>query len=183
MTLVPTRLLPWLFVCIHVLFAAGVYPTLPPRVPTHLDFNGVVTATSATSWWSWFALSMVSAATTGLVAGLAAYLPRNPSLFNFPDKARFLALPAEYQPPVVAVMRTTLDLTASGVAITMGLVQLLLWRAAFGTVPRSAQVVLLLATLLLGPGILLSVTRLSAAVDAAERRVRDAGLSRSGTAK
>ena len=47
---------------------------------------------------------------------------------------------------------------------------------------RSAQVVLLLATLLLGPGILLSVTRLSAAVDAAERRIRDAGLSRSGTA-
>ena len=38
----PTRVLPWLFVCIHVLFAAGVYPTLPPRVPTHLDFNGVV---------------------------------------------------------------------------------------------------------------------------------------------
>ena len=143
----------------------------------------MVTATSATSWWSWFALSMVSAATTGLIVGIAAYLPRNPSLFNFPDKARFLALPAEYQPPVVAVMRTTLDLTASGVAITMGLVQVLLWRAAFGTVPRSAQVVVLLLTLLLGPGILLSVTRLSAAVDAAERRVREAGMSRTGTAK
>ena len=179
----PTRFLPWLFVCIHVLFAAGVYPTLPPRVPTHLDFNGVVTATSATSWWSWFALTMVSAATTGLIVGIAAYLPQNPSLFNFPDKARFLALPAEYQPPVVAVMRTTLDITASGVAITMGLVQVLLWRAAFGTVPRSAQVVVLLLTLLLGPGILLSVTRLSAAVDAAERRVRDAGKARTGTAK
>ena len=80
-------------------------------------------------------------------------------------------------------MRTTLDLTASGVAITMGLVQVLLWRAAFGTVPRSAQVVVLLLTLLLGPGILLSVTRLSAAVDAAERRVREAGMSRTGTAK
>ena len=179
----PTRFLPWLFVCIHVLFAAGVYPTLPPRVPTHLDFNGVVTATSATSWWSWFALTMVSAVTTGLIVGIAAYLPRNPSLFNFPDKARFLALPAEYQPPVVAVMRTTLDLTASGVAITMGVVQVLLWRAAFGTVPRSAQVVVLLLTLLLGPGILLSVTRLRAAVDAAERRVRDAGKARTGTAK
>ena len=178
MTHVPTRLLPWLFVGIHLLFAAGVYPTLPPRIPTHLDFNGVVTATSATSWWSWFALPMVSVATTGLVAGIAAYLPRNPSLFNFPDKARFLALPPEYQPPVVAVMRTTLDLTASGVAITMGLVQLLLWRAAFGAVSHSAPVLLLLLTLLLGPGILLSVTRLSAAVDAAERRLRDRGKAK-----
>ncbi|MDQ8161260.1 MAG: hypothetical protein P3C10_01615 [Gemmatimonadota bacterium] len=115
--------------------------------------------------------------------GRTRLLPRNPSLFNFPDKARFLALPAEYQPPVVAVMRTTLDVTASGVAITMGLVQVLLWRAAFGTVPRGAQVVLLLLTLLLGPGILLSVTRVSAAVEAAERRLRDAGISRTGKAK
>ncbi len=175
------RLLPWLFVCIHILFAVGVYPSLPPRVPTHLDFNGVVTATSATSWWSWFALPMVSVATTGLVAVLAAYLPRNPSLFNFPDKARFLALPAEYQPPVVAVMRTTLDITASGVAITMGLVQLLLWRAAFGRVPQNMQVVLPLLTLLLGPGILLSVTRVSAAVEAAEQRLRDAATTPSDT--
>lgn len=173
-----TRLLPWVFVGIHFLFAVGVYPTLPPRIPTHLDVSGVVTATSATSWGAWFALPMVSVATTGLLAAIAAYLPRNPSLFNFPDKARFLALPAEYQPPVVAVMRTTLDLTASGVAITMGLVQLLLWRAAFGTVPRSAQMLLLLLTLLLGPAILLSVTRVSAAVEAAERRLRDRGKAR-----
>jgi hypothetical protein len=178
-----TRLLPWVFGGIHVVFAAVVYPALPPRIPTHLDFNGLVTSTSATSWWSWFALPMVSVATTGLLAAIAAYLPRNPSLFNFPDKARFLALPAEYQPPVVAVMRTTLDLTASGVAITMGLVQLLLWRAAFGRVPQNMQVVLLLLTLLLGPAILLSVTRVSAAVETAERRLRDRGAPRTGPAK
>jgi hypothetical protein len=79
---------------------------------------------------------------------------------------------------VVAVMRTTLDVTASGVAITMGLVQLLLWRAAFERVPQNMQVVLLLLTLLLGPAILLSVTRVSAAVETAERQLRDRGKAR-----
>ena len=172
------RLLPWVVVGIHCVLAIGVYPALPSRIPTHLDFSGAVTATRITSWWSWFALPLVSGATTGLIAALSAYLPRNPSLFNFPDKARFLALPTEYQPPVVQVMRTTLDLTALGVALTMGLVHGLLWRAAVGAVPQSAHLVLLLLTLLLGPGILLSVGRVSAAVDAAEQRLRAQGKAR-----
>ena len=172
------RILPWVVVGIHFLLAIAVYPTLPPRVPTHLDFSGVVTATSATSWWSWLLLPVVSAATTGLLAVISGYLPRNPSLFNFPDKARFLALPTEYQPPVVAAMRTTLDITAIGVAVIMGCVQGLLWRAAFGGVPQSAHLVLLLLTLFLGPGILLSVSRVSSAVDAAEERLRDQGKAR-----
>jgi hypothetical protein len=50
-------------------------------------------------------------------------------------------------------------------------------------VPQNMQVVLLLLTLLLGPAILLSVTRVSAAVETAERRLRDRVTPRTGPAK
>ena len=161
------RLAPWIIHCIHWAIAFGLYPTLPPRIPTHLDFGGAVTATRATSWGSWFGLPLVAVATSALLAGLSAYLPKKPSLFNFPDKERFLRLPPAAQAPVIVVMRATLDLTATGVALVMAMAHALLWYAARGPVPAVAHAMLFVLTLLLGPAILLATSRVSAAVDAA----------------
>jgi hypothetical protein len=165
------RLAPWAIHCIHWAIAVGLYPTLPPRIPRHLDLGGTVTAMGATSWASWFGLPLVAVATSALLAGLSAALPRHPDWYNFPDKERFLRLPRAAQAPVVALMRSTLDLTATGVALVMALGHALLWYAARGPVPAAAHVMLLLLTVLLGPGILVSTSRLSAAVDAAEREL------------
>lgn len=165
------RLTPWAIHCVHWAIALWLYPTLPSRIPTHLDFGGVVTATSATSWGSWFGLPLVAVATSALLAGLSAALPRHPDWYNFPDKERFLRLPRAAQAPVVALMRRTLDLTATAVALFMLLVHAMLWRAASGPVPAAAHVVVLLLGILLAPVILWSTSRVSAAVDAAEREL------------
>jgi len=165
------RLAPWAIHCVHWAIALWLYPTLPSRIPTHLDFGGVVTATSATSWGSWFGLPLVAVATSALLAGLSAYLPNKPSLFNFPDKERFLRLPPEAQQPVIVEMRGMLDLTAAGVGLVMALAHALLWYAAQGPVPALAHVLLMLLTVLLGPALLVYTSRVSAAVDAAERQL------------
>ena len=165
------RLAPWAIHCIHWAIAFGLYPTLPSRIPTHLDFGGAVTATSTTSWTSWFGFPLVAVATSALIAGLSAYLPKKPSLFNFPDKARFLRLPREAQEPVIVVMRSMLDLTAAGVALVMASAHALLWYATQGPVPAAAHVLLLLLTVLLGPVLLVYSSRVSTAVDEAERRL------------
>ena len=85
--------------------------------------------------------------------------------------SRFLRLPPEAQKPVIVVMRGMLDLTAAGVALVMALAHALLWYAAQGPVPALAHVLLMVLTVLLGPALLVYTSRVSAAVDAAEREL------------
>lgn len=167
------RILPIGLFALMLAFAFGTYAGLPPEVPTHFDFSGAVTGVRAKSVQSWFGLPFITLGIHLLLLSVVYALPKRPQLFNFPDKDRFLRLPRSYQTPVIAVMQSTLDLTSLLVMVVMGLVQVMMWRAAHGATDRVLHVVMLIVPVVLGPTILLSVSRVSTAVDAAERRWRE----------
>lgn len=167
------RILPFGVLALMLAFAFATYADLPPQIPTNFDFNGVVTGVRAKSVQSWFGLPFITLGIHLLLLTVVYALPKRPQLFNFPDKDRFLRLPRSYQAPVIAVMQSTLDLTSLLVMVVMGLVQVMMWRAAHGATDRVLHVVMLILPVVLGPTILLSVSRVSTAVDTAERRWRD----------
>lgn len=155
-------------------FSAVSYGELPARIPQHFDASGAPTREVATSIVSWFALPVIAAGVWGLVTWVGSRLPSQPELFNFPQKARFLALPPERRGPVLVEMRRFLDATALATVLLMGVVHLLVWRVATtGEAGALAQAPLLGLPLLLVVSVV-GMIRLGRAVAEAERRLRDA---------
>lgn len=153
-------------------FAAATYGGLPERVPMRLTLDGEVTRSTARSPLAWFGLPAVALLTFALLQWVSSLLPRQPELFNFPDKERFLRLPREYHAPVVEEMRGVLDVTAALTLLVLVLVQLLLWRVAHGRAPGALAAGPWLGLAIL-PVLLLCLTRVNAAVDRQERRWRE----------
>jgi len=167
------RILPFGIFALLLAFAAGTYAGLPAAIPTHFDFSGAVTGVRTKSIQSWFGLPVIALGVHLLLLTVTQMLPKRPHLFNFPDKDRFLRLPTAYRGPVIAAMQWTLDLTSLLVMLVMATVQVLLWRASLGKADGIAHLSLLIFSILLGPAILISITRVTNAVDAAERRWRE----------
>lgn len=167
------RILPLGLFALMLAFAVATYPDLPAQIPTHFDFGGAVTGVRAKSIQSWFGLPFIALGVHLLLLTLTQMLPTRPHLFNFPDKDRFLRLPSAYRAPVIAAMQWTLDLTAFLVMFVMATVQVMMWRASQGNTDGAAHLALLVGSILLGPAILISITRVTNAVDAAERRWRE----------
>jgi uncharacterized membrane protein len=155
-----------------VAFTAATYSGLPDQIPQRMDGSGTPTAFMAKAPLTWFLLPMIALATLGLLQGISAALPSKPSLFNFPEKARFLRIPERYRGPVIDEMRTMLDVTAILTLAVFAAVQLMLWRAAHGARDSGGMVVVLVLSVVLLPMILLFLPRLSAATSEAERRWR-----------
>lgn len=154
-----------------IVFAAATYASLPEVIPTRLDLAGNPVSHTQRSPTSWFMLPALNVAMAVVFLGIGAALPRRPQLFNFPDKARLLALPPAYQAPVIEVMRMVLDVSLVGVLLTMFSVQLLMWRTATGHDPGALKFAPF-AGLLITPILLLLVSKVQEATEQAEKRYR-----------
>jgi len=168
------RILPFGVFALLLAFAVGTYPDLPAQIPTNFDVGGAVTGMRTKSIQRWLGLPFIALGVHLLLITLIQMLPNKPHLFNFPDKERFLRLPASYRGPVIAAMQWTLDLTSLLVMLLMATIQVMMWRVAHGKTDALAHLGLLLFSIVLGPAILISITRVTNAVDAAERRWRAA---------
>jgi hypothetical protein len=156
-------------VIVSVTFAAATYGSVGDEVPTHFDLAGNPDASAERSPMSWFLLPGFSVAMFAMFSFIGAKLPDKPHWFNFPDKDRFLALPEEYRPPVIAEMRLMLEVALVGVLLTLVGVQVLQWRVATGHEAGALGLVPFVGVLLT-PVLLLFLLRVSNATDAAVQR-------------
>ena len=170
----PLRFLSWGLVIALFAHAAATYGTLPARIPTHLGFNGVADRFRDRSLGLWFLLAGVSVGILVLFDFLTRVMRTRPELLNIPDRERFVRLPAQFRAPVDTVIATMMDSTVIAVVLVMGLIQWHQWRIAIGQ-SGAPRVLLLLAPFPIIFVVLLQVVRISAAVDAADRRWKDAG--------
>ena len=150
-------------------FAVATYPGLPGEIPVHLDASGDPTRFEVTTPMSWFALSGITLLTFGALQVVSMMLPKRPHLFNFPDKDRFLALPAEYRSPVIVEMQVVLEVCTILTLLTLWMVQLLMWRKAMGADAGLLEVAPFLG-FLVAPVVLALMTRVSSATEREERR-------------
>ncbi len=156
-----------------IVFAAATYGALPDRIPTKLALDGTPLRMGDRSWLGWFGLPAIGVTLFVLMQGIAAALPKRPRWFNFPEQERFLRLPPAYQAPVIAMMRVILDVAALGTLLVLFVVQLTMWRVASGH-PAGALAFVPHFAFLLGPVILILVSRVSQAVEREEKRWRAA---------
>lgn len=168
------RALPWLMWVTLVLFSVATYSTLPDQIPQHLNAAGEVTRTMQRSFWSWLLLPGIAGLTLGLVSWSGAFVARKPQYFNFPEKERFLKIPAEFHGPVLVRMRETLDVTGIFLILVMGYVQFMMWRSAQGTNVQGMSIGLIVGTVMFTPAILILTSRVNTAVDEAEQRWKSA---------
>lgn len=167
------RALPWLLWVTLVLFSVATYSTLPDQIPQHLNAAGEVTRTMPRTFWSWLLLPAIAGATLGLVSWSGTFIARRPQYFNFPEKERFLKIPAAFHGPVLVRMRETLDVTGVFLIVVMGYVQFMMWRSAQGANVQGMSLALLVGTILFAPGILILTSRVNTAVDEAEKRWKE----------
>lgn len=170
-------------VLVSIVFAAATYGALPEAIPMHIGLDGTPSNISERSLLGWFALPLINVASVGLLMWLGAMLPSHPGWFNFPEKERFLALPREYQAPVIEEMRLTLDVTLLGMLATLLIVQVLLWRTAMGHQPGLLALAPFLGVLLT-PVLLIFVSRVTVATEREGKRwAANGGSPGAGTAR
>ncbi len=167
-----TRTLPWCLLVGMIVFAAATYAGLPAEIPTHIDANGIVKNAVPTTAVNWFLLPGIAVLTQALLTWITLLLPSKPQLFNFPDKDRFLALPAKYQRPIIEMMQTTMDIIGALVVLTMAYVQWLLWRTAMGTPQTLGVLGVVVSSVVIAPVALVMTSRISTRVDEQEKRWR-----------
>lgn len=169
-----SRLGAWVLFVLQFISAVLAYEALPAQVPLHIGFDGTPGNFVPRSPWAWFGLTFIALAVLILLEVLARVIRRRPHLFNFPEKARFLALPESFREPVIEEMVGVLDAASFVTQGVFLLVLLQLWLAAIGERSTIGIVALPVFTIVLVPALLLRMARVSAAVAAAERR---AGLA------
>lgn len=163
------RVLPWALCAALALFSFATYGSLPESIPQHFDAAGNVTSATARSPWSWAAIPIIAVVTQLALAALSAALVRRPHLFNFPEKERFLKIPAAYQGPVINRMREMLDLASAFMVLVFAVVQFMIWRAALGHSTEGLSIGLVVGPIMVTPGLLIMISRVNGAVDEAER--------------
>ncbi len=168
------RLVSWGLLLALVAHAAATYGALPEQVPTHLDLTGKPDRFSEKSVVSWFALPAIALSLLILFEVLTRLIPSRPHLINIPDKERFLALPRRWQAPVITEVNLFMDVTAAGVVAVFGFVQWELARIAMGA-SSGGTVLTLLAPMFLSIGLLLLVSRVTTALESAEKAWKSAG--------
>ncbi len=168
------RFVSWGLLLALLAHAAATYGALPDQVPTHLDLAGNPDRFTAKSVTSWFLLPAGGALLLILFEVMTAMMPSRPGMLNIPDKERFLALPRRWQAPVIAEAVLLMDVSAAGVLGVFGLVQWQLARIALGG-GSSTPVLTVLAPMFLTIGLLLLVSRVTTAVESAEKAWKAAG--------
>lgn len=172
----PLRILPWvLLACLWVFGVATYGADLPADLPQSINLGGDVTATMPSSLGRWLLIPLVATGSLGFILGLTLALPKYPQLFNFPEKERFLRLPARYRGPVLRAMQTTLDATATTMMLMLGTTYFAFWRVARGHDLGASHLAIVLGAVAFAPVVLILVARVNAATEEAERRWKDAG--------
>jgi uncharacterized membrane protein len=169
------RVLPWVLWAVLVGFSVLTFDTLPAEIPRHLNSAGAITSSVPRTWFSWMLLPIVALATQWLLFGLAHHLPKDPSLFNFPEKEKFLKLPPAYRGDVIPRMQSALDVAGVFMMLMILFVQWLMWRTALGQETPSTMTYILVPTVLLVPLMLILTSRVNSAVEDAERKWKAAG--------
>jgi uncharacterized membrane protein len=172
------RVLPWFLVLASVVVAIITWDALPDQISMKIDFQGNPTRLRDKVFWSWFGLPLLALGTVGLLSGLRALMPRYPELFNHSEKERFLRLPNAYRAPVFDALGAILDVTSLWVGLTVLEVQILLFRAGMGHRITWAMPVVLITGLAITPIVLLMLSRVTSAVELAERDWAAAGRPR-----
>ncbi len=166
----PFRLIAWGALVALVATSIAVYPSLPAEIPQHIGADGRASGYSARSPLAWGFPLLIAMVCVVLVDVLAARLPKNPGLFNFPGKEQLLKLPAEYRGDAIARMQQFMDLVLVQLVATFALVQWMMWRGAQGQ-DNASLTMLLLAT---GPVLVIAgglyTAHIQRAVDEAQRR-------------
>lgn len=168
------RFVSWALMVAMLGFVVATYAGLPGEIPVDLDGGGDPTRVEATTPMAWFTLSGITLLTFGTLQVVSMLLPKRPHLFNFPDKDRFLALPAEYRAPVIVEMQIVLEVCTIGTLVTLWLVQLLMWRKAMGVDAGLLEVAPVFG-FLIAPVVLAMLTRVSSATEREERRWKASG--------
>lgn len=169
------RLLPWVLWVALVGFSVATFNSLPAEIPRHLNTAGAITSSVPRTWFSWMLLPIFALATQWLMFGISHHLPKNPALFNFPEKEKFLKLPAAYRGDVIPRMQDTMDAVGVFAMVVFCAVQWVMWRAAHGHATGNFSVFLMVGTIGLVPAILLMTSRVNTAVEIAEKKWRAAG--------
>ncbi|MBX3173696.1 MAG: hypothetical protein KF709_04755 [Gemmatimonadaceae bacterium] len=169
------RIVSWTLVLVLFAFALGTYGGLPEQIPTGIDASGNARGLRERSLLIWLLVPLMALLIQGMLEFIRASLPRRPHWFNFPDKDRFLRLPARFRPPVIEAMRATLDITAAVGHLPLFLVQYLIWQTAIGNPSSSGVVFILVGSAFIGPVILITVGRVGTATEEAERRWKAEG--------
>ncbi|MBL0938386.1 MAG: DUF1648 domain-containing protein [Gemmatimonadaceae bacterium] len=175
-----SRFAPWVATAILIALSAMTFSSLPDRVPQRFGFDGTVTATTSRSLLEWMLLPAIAVLTVLLMEGISRKLPTKPHLFNYPGKEDLLALPAEYQAPVIVAMQWTLDWISFGTVLILLGVQWLRWHVATGGSGQTGNVVLLLSIVLSMPLIFFLVGRVGRATDDAKERHHSMTMGRPG---
>lgn len=163
----PLRLLPWVLWLALAAFSVSTYELLPADIPQQINAAGEITRTTARSPVAWGLLPAIALFTLALIQGIGTLLPSRPELFNFPSKDKLLALPPAARAPVIAQMRTFMDITSLLVMIIMLGVQWMLWQSAQGNTSRTSSAVLMVVSFGLAPLLLVLVWRLNSATERA----------------
>lgn len=164
------RVVPWAMWGALAIFSVATYSSLPSEIAQHFNAAGEVTSTTPKSLLSWLMVPGIALLTMAGLSWLSSLLERQPGLFNFPEKERFLKIPAAYRGPVIVRMRETLDVTNIFVALVFCVVQLMIWRAGLGDSASGYSIGLIVGTVLFTPLVLLMTSRVNSAVDEAEKR-------------
>jgi len=172
-----TRMLPWAVLIGLIAFSAATYTGLPQEIPAKISTRGVVTHTAAKSLFNWFLLVGFAGLTQALLTGITLLLPSKPELFNFSEKEKFLRLPKEFQPPVIARMQFAMDVIGACTMLTLAYVQWMIWRTATGHPIGLGLVGVIVSSVIIAPVAFLLVGRVSAEVDVQVRRAREAGIT------
>ncbi len=149
-----THVINGLLLAALIIGSAVVWQQLPENIPVHFGASGRADRWATTSWASWFAVPLFAVGLTAFNYTLAHLLPRWPQLINLPNKAQFLALPAERQVRVVGRIKGMLYGTSGPLIMLMGLIQLAIYRTALGESSEGYMLAVLLCSVLLTPLIL-----------------------------
>jgi uncharacterized membrane protein len=172
----PFRILPWVLLLMLLVFTGATYGDVSlTELPQRINAAGRVTDTMPKTLVNWFLLPGIAVLTQLGLTVITVLLPRRPELFNFPEKDRFLRLPPSYRAPVIREMQLTLDVTGTVTTLMLCVVQFVLWRAAIGASGSANGPWIAVAAIFVGPAILLMVTRVTSATEAAEKQWKAAG--------
>ena len=104
-------------------FSIVAYPHLPAQIPQHFGIDGTADRWVATSWASWLLLPVLALVIAAFVCGMAAIIPTDLRKLNLPNKEQLLALPADRQLAVIAVVRNAMHWIAVIVFALLSLIQ------------------------------------------------------------
>lgn len=87
------RVVPWAMWGALAIFSVATYSSLPSEIAQHFNAAGEVTSTTPKSLLSWLMVPGIALLTMAGLSWLSSLLERQPGLFNFPEKERFLKIP------------------------------------------------------------------------------------------